>query len=797
MIRHYFKTTIQYFRHHKMFAFINIMGFAVGLCICFFALLYIQFENSYDTQNIQADNIYRLVTDVQSDKGIAYESSAGPMGPAIAQSFPEVKSVTRIFLDNLIIQNSNSNFAEETIAYADASLFDVFTIPLLEGNLHSALDAPYCLVLSTTAAKKYFGSEEALGKTLLLDGKFPARVTGIMKDMPLNAQFRVDIFVSMPTLLSEWNQNLAQNWNRFGFYTYLLLPENYDAAKLSAKLPAFIQSHITDNTRKYTLSLEPLKWVYLNGKPRGSRTGTAVTGNANNIYIFSLVSLFILIISSFNFINLSTAHSLKRARETALRKVIGASKQQLVLQFFSEAFFLSGIAYLLAIVMCILLLPLFNQVMGKVISSGIFNNIAQLGWMLLIALVNALLAAVYPAILQAKIRIAENLKGHGSHSLKNITLRKTLVISQLSIAIILVVATLVVNNQLNYMRNIDLGFTKDHFLTIDFHFDSLVINREATVRQELLSIPGIKTASIGSTIPGKTSRKLTASIENNLGTMLAADWDMYAIDNYYIQQYQIPIIAGRNFSAYTGSDTTEAMLINEAAAKTLGYIHPSDALGKKFTQKGSNGTIIGVVKDFHFQSFQQPIQPLVFKLAPWFHTFISLSVTSADMQGTIAQIENKWKQLVPGLPLIYDFSDDAYNTLYKSEDKFHTLFIILSSVAIFLSCLGLYGLSAFTTIQRKKEIGIRKIIGATVANMVYTLGKDFLWLILIAILIASPLAWLLMHQWLQHNYAYRITINASIFLQSAAIILIITIGTIAFHIIHAASANPVNNLKTE
>ncbi|HVZ95708.1 MAG TPA: ABC transporter permease, partial [Chitinophagaceae bacterium] len=336
------KTAWAYLWHHKFFTAINVAGLAIGLCVFYFAFLYIHFELSYDSFNKNEAHIYRLVTDVQTPTATEYQSSSAPMAPALQAIFPQIKAATRIFLDNLIIEKDENNFNDETIAYADASLFKVFTLPLLRGNPETVLEAPYTIVLSSAAAKKYFGNENAVGKTLWLDGKFPAAVTGIMQDMPYNSQWRADILVSMSTLLKEWNKNAAVNWQHFGFYTYLLLRDGYNAGELSKQLPAFVNNHFPQTQAKYLLHLEPLKSVYLHGKPRGSRTGTAAHGNAANVYIFSLVALFILVLASINFINLTTALSLRRAKETSIRKVLGASRQQLVLQFIADAVLIAG-----------------------------------------------------------------------------------------------------------------------------------------------------------------------------------------------------------------------------------------------------------------------------------------------------------------------------------------------------------------------------------------------------------------------------------------------------------------------
>lgn len=797
MFKTYFKTTIKYLWHHKSFTLINAVGLAIGLCVCYFALVYVNFELSYDDYNKNADNIYRLVTDVQTQTGTDYQSTSAPMAPAIQNAFPEIKASTRIFLDNLIIENARGNYTDETIAYADSSLFDVFTLPLLSGNPHTILEAPNSIVLSETAAKKYFGTENPVGKTLLLDGKFPAAVTGLMKDMPYNSHFRVDILVSMSTLLKEWNQNMATNWRRFGFYTYLLLPENYDVKSLDSRLTTLIDEHIQNTATKYKLELEPLRSVYLYGKARGSRTGSSVSGNVNNIYIFSFVALFILVIGAINFINLSTAFSLKRAKETGVRKVLGASRKQLIFQFLADSVLLSVLAYLIAIVLCILLLPLFNSISGKVVSTGLFENPLYLVILFAVALLTGCLSGFYPALFLSDFKPINNLKSNFIPGTSGVSLRKTLVVVQFSISIIIIVATIVVYKQLDYMRNKDLGFKKDHMLTIDFHFDDRILEHTETIKKQLQEIPGVTFASIGSAVPGRANRKLSLDVENRNGDMVKADWDLYAIDKDFLQQYDIKIIAGRGFSAAIATDTANSLIVNEAATRALGYVNPSDALGKRFAQKGSTGNIIGVVKDFHFHSYAEEIQPLAIKMSPWFFTFITLSITTDNMSKTIVELEHKWRSIAPGLPLVYSFSDETYDAQYKDETRFGKLFICLSALAIFVSCLGLYGLSSFSIAQRTKEIGIRKILGASSLQIAKNVSGDFFKLVFIALLIASPLAWILMQRWLENNYAYRIFLSGWEFLLAGLAALAIALLTIGYHIIKAARSNPVESLRYE
>lgn len=794
MIKNYFKTSLRYFINHKVFSTINIAGLSTGICVCFFALLYVQFELSRDSYNKQADNIYRMVTDVKTAAGINYESTSAPMAPAVQAAFPEVKISTRIFMDDMIIQSNPNNAVKEEIAYADASAFDIFTWPLLRGDKKHLFDAPCNVVLTESAAKHYFGKVDPLGKTMLINGKTNATVTGVMKDIPYNAHFRVNMLFSMSTLIDA-QSNWDTNWKRFGFYTYLLLKPSADAAKLQAKLQAFINANIDQSQAKHSLTIEPLKKVYLYGKPRGHRTGSSESGSITNIYIFSVIAIFVLVIACFNFINLTTAFSLKRAREIGVRKVLGATKPQLIIQFFTDSVLLCLIAFVIALGLAVLLLPIFNQLTGTIITAGIFDNLYYIGGLLLISILVGLLSGIYPALFLSGFKPIHSLKGQLASGNGSLMLRKSLVVAQFTISIVLIISTIVVYTQLDFMQNQQLGFRKAHRMVIDYQFNEDINAHPGLVKQQLGAIPGVSSISFSSSVPGTPNNLFHTSITNSENLYQDMLTDVYYFDGDFLNQYGIKVIAGRGFTKQFTRDE-KSMLINEVMAKKMGYKTPEEAIGKQFKQFASEGTIIGVVKDFHFHSSQQLVQPLAIRPAAGFFTCLTLDITSARMQQTIALIENQWKQLAPGLPLIYFFEDEAYNKQFIAQQRFGSLFVCFSVLAILISCLGLLGLSAFSTAQRKKEIGIRKVMGASVTSIAALLSKDFAQLVFIALIIASPLAWLAMHTWLQ-AFAYRITISWWIFIFSGAAAILIALVTVSFQSVKAALANPVRSLKSE
>jgi putative ABC transport system permease protein len=793
MIKNYFKTAFRYFWNYKVFSFINIIGLATGICVCFFALFYVSFELNHDSYNQKSANIYRLVTDIKTPTGTDYESTPAPMAPAMQAVFPEIKASARVFMDDMIIQSNPGNARKEEVAYADSSVFKIFSWPLLRGNANHIFDAPCNVVLSETAAKRYFGLADALGQTLVINGKTKATVTGIMRDIPYNSHLRVDMLFSISTLI---NDDWDYNWTRFGFYTYLLLQPGQSAAKLQAKLPAFVKANFDQSQYKYQLALEPLKDVYLYGKPRGHRTGASASGSITNVYIVSVIALLVLFIACFNFINLTTAFSLQRAKEIGVRKVLGASKNQLMLQFFTDAVIICLVSFIIALFMAALLLPLYNQLVGSIVAGNIFEHFQNVVWLFLITVIIGILSGVYPALFLSGLKPISSLKGKLESSVKGLLLRKTLVIAQFSISIFLIIATAIVYLQLNFMQNQQLGFQKDHKLIIDFQFDKGILQHADAIKQQLAAIPGVGAVSLSSSIPGTSNNQFNTIIENRKGDKQQQRADAYFVDANFLTQYHIPVIAGRGFSAGDKTDSLQAMLINESMAKSLGFTNINDAVGKHFTQLNTTGEIIGVVKDFHFHSFMESVQPLTIRMDAGHLTNLNINITAANVAITVSRIESEWKNIANGLPFVYFFADEAFNQQYIAQERFGKLFICFAGTAIIISCLGLLGLSSYSIMQRKKEIGVRKILGASVSNITVMLSVDFIKLIVIALLLTSPVSWWLMHRWLQ-NFAYRINIPAWVFIFSGFMAVFIALLTIGYQSIRAAIANPVKNLRSE
>jgi putative ABC transport system permease protein len=770
------------------------MGLTVGMAACFLIFLYIRFELSYDSFHTKADRIYRIVCDIKTPTEVI--NAGGPswaVPPNVKDEFSEVEAFVRIAGgDKVLVRKGDIKFQEDNSMWADSAFFKVFDFKLLKGNAKTALVEPLTVVLSETTAKKYFGKEDPIGKTLLVTGDaLPATVTGVMKDIPENSVIKGDLVLSMSTITKKFNAELDKQWGNYGAQAYLLLKPGTNAKSLEKKFPAFLEKRNGTEMRKSqmfaTLILEPMRDIYL----RSTRNGNA-TGNINNVYIFSIVAAFILLIACINFVNLTTARSTERAKEVGIRKVVGAGKHQLARQFVGESVILCLIAFVLAVVISALLLPLFNQLSGKTISDGLFANGRYLGMLFLAAIGIGLLAGIYPALVLSSFKPIVVLKGRFATGTRGILLRKGLVVAQFSISVALIIGTIVVYDQMRYMRNRELGFSKDQIVVIDTDGDK---NKDA-FKQAIKGIPAIKSTALSSSVPGSGNPGAYSEIENKKGDLQIANLDLYFVDFDYIELFKIKVLAGRPFSRDFGTDTTQAMILNEAAIKMFGYSTPQEAVGRRFKQWGREGKIIGVIKDFHFRSLQQPIKPLSMRIEPGGSNLVSVNVSAANLPSTLSAIEAKWKTTIPNRPFSYFFLDEYFDKQYRGEERFGKLFMNFSILAIFISCLGLLGLASYSTMQRTKEIGIRKVMGASVQGIINLLSRDFLTLVILSFLIAMPVAWYFMHTWLQ-DFAYRTKISWWVFLLAGGIAIFIALFTVSFQAIKAAIANPVKSLRTE
>lgn len=799
MIKNYLRVAFRNLWRHWGFSLLNIIGLTVGMVAFYLIFLYVRFELSYDAMHTKADRIYRIVCDIKTPTETLHANQpAWPVPMHMPGEFQEVESATRVSLgDNWLVYVGDQQYEQPDVATADSTFFRIFDFPLLKGNPRTALRDPNSIVLTETTAKKFFGNVDPVGKSLMVTrGKMHATVTGVMKDIPDNSQIKASMVVSMSTLTQQrdttnGNRGLDHQWGNYGPSGYILLRPGVNAAALERKFPAFLEkmngSEMHREQMFPTLFLEPLRDVYLRSTRDDSKTG-----NITNVYIFAIIGLFILLIACINFINLATARSTDRAKEVGIRKVVGAGRGQLARQFIGESVILCLIAYVLAVVVSALLIYPFNNLAGKIISPGIFSQSGSLLILLGVAVLIGIAAGIYPALVLSSFQPVAVLKGKFATGTSGIFLRKALVIVQFTIATGLIIGTLVVYNQLNFMRSQDLGFNKDQKMVMDTRGDSARL----TLKQMVTTLPGVLSTAMAGSLPGGGNPGAYSQVENIRGEMQIANLDLYFVDWDYIPQLKIKMIAGRAFSRDFQTDTTHAMVLNEAAVKMFGYTSPQQAIGKKFDQWGRNGTIIGVMKDFHFRSLQEVIKPLSMRIEPGACDLLSVNVDGHNLPKTISAIERIWKRMLPDKPFSYYFLDEFFDKQYRAEDRFGKLFLYFAVLAIFISCLGLMGLASYSTLQRTKEIGVRKIVGASVGGIVFLLSKDFLKLVGWSFLIAAPLSWYFIDGWLR-GFAYRIPVYWWIFAIAGLTALVIALFTVSFQAIKAAVANPIISLRSE
>lgn len=794
MIRNYFKLAFRNLAKHKMFSIINVLGLSAGMTACFLIALYVHFELTYDAFNKKADRIYRVAADIKtSSETLRYAISPWAMASNMQNDFPEVEALVRVQKEETLIRKGDLKFIEENTVLVDSTLFRVFDLKLLKGNPKTALVAPLSLVLTETAARKYFGDADPIGQTLLLgDDNEPAQVTGVMQDPPANSQIKGDIFVSMSTYTAHQDKNIEREWGSFGAIAYVLVKPGTAPGAMEKKFPAFVQNHagkmMAEQQMQISLSLEPLRDIYLH-----STRPADESGSVDNLYIFSAVALFIMVIACINFVNLTTARSVERAREVGMRKAVGAPKSALARQFITESVLMCMIAFVLSMAVAAALLPFFNALAGKQVSKGIIDEIFFVAAGLVVAALVGTMAGIYPAFVLSSFEPVKVLKGRFTTSIKGIMLRKGLVTVQFAISIVMIIATIVVYTQLDFMRSHDLGFTKDQMLVVQAGTGR---NRDA-FKASILNFAGVRSAAASAAIPGSWTPQAYSKVENSGGEMQAGNLDVYRVDFDFIRQYGLKVVAGRAFSRAYSTDSIQSLMINEAAAKVLGYRSAGEAVGKKFEQWGRKGVIIGVVRDFHFKSLQENIKPLTFRITDfWNGNLLSVKIDGGRVKQTVSAIENQWKKANPDKPFTYYFLDEFYDRQYRADERFEALFLNFAALAIFISCLGLLGLASYSTVQRTKEIGVRKVMGASAASIVGLLSKDFLQLVGIAFVIAAPLSWFAMHRWLE-GFAYKTDIRAWIFVAAGLLSTFVALGTISFQSIRAALMNPVKSLRSE
>ncbi len=802
MLRNYLKIALRNLRKYKAFSFINIVGVAVGLACFLLIALYVADELGYDRHNEHADRLYRVTRTFLSPDGtpsLRLAQAAPPFGPLIKEDFPEAEQVVRTLDVNGLVRYGERVFNERDLYFAEKALFETLTFKVLNGNPDKALENPFSILFSRPMAEKYFGKENPVGKVIRYDNQYDFTVTGVFEPLPAQAHFHPSFLLSFSTLNDPrvyGAEGLRTNWSNNSFNTYLLLAKGADPARTEAAFPAFQNKHVpsdegTPASKWSQLTLQKLTDIHLH-----SRTDSELepTSDILHVYLFSAIGLFILLIACINYMNLATARSANRAKEVGMRKVVGALREQLVSQFLSESFLLVGLALVIAVGLVLLGLPLLNDFTGKQLAFSRVLDPVFLTVLLLVTAFTGLVAGSYPAFFLTSFRPIAVLKGQVASALRHGRLRQGLVVTQFAIAIALLISTAVVYNQMRYIQDYRLGYQKDRVLLLPDLGDTTT--NYQTLRQELLQTGVVSELGRSSRIPSGRLLDSQNAFAPKGDSMAPVSINLrgLGVDYGFLPTYQIGLAAGRNFSRAFSTDTSNTIL-NETAVRLLGWT-PQEAIGKPFRYGNRNGQIVGVTKDYHFESLHQQLSAIALVMEPGQLNWLSLHVAGGNLPAAVSRIEKVWKKFFPDRPYDYQFLDERFDRLYTRERTQQTLFSIFAGVAVLISCLGLFGLSMFMAEQRTKEIGIRKVLGASEWSLVTLFSKDFLKLVFVALLIASPLAWYAMSQWL-NGFAFRTEIHWWIFALAGGLTVGIALLTVSFQSVKAALMNPVKSLKTE
>jgi putative ABC transport system permease protein len=786
MLQNYLKSTIRNIKRQKGYSLITLAGLTIGITCFILIYLYVRYELSYDRFHENAENIYRVFVDT----GETYMGKSqvtvtpGPLATAMVDEFPEVLNATKVTARRIVLQHEGTRFAENRVYYADPTFLEIFHFPLIAGNPDNALAEPNCLLLSENMAEKYFGRENPVGKTLLV-GKKNYQITGVLANIPGNSHFRFDFLASFSSLVELRGRERVYRWNSWSYHTYVLLKEQADPISLENKLPALLEKNYKKDARQ-TLRLQPVADVHLYTQANFELEPSA---DIRNVILLSAIGLFILLIACFNYMNLSTARATTRAKEIGMRKVIGARRAQLMRQFLGESLLFSLIALTLSVMLVRLLLPAFRTFMDRKLEAGFIQNETLLITLIGLVLFISFVSGSYPSLVLSSFQPTAVLKGTRIRSSKSSSIfRNSLVISQFAISVGLIFCTIVVYNQLLFMKNKDLGFINDHVVIVPCPEKGI----EALKNQLRQNAQILDVAS-------------SDELPHNIASASYGEWDGYNpedvlvvyrnwVDTHFLGFYNIPIIQGRGFSEEYSDEEGHAYILNEAAVKAIGWENP---IGKRFGfSKEETGVVVGVVKDFHFAPLHINIEPLALTPHSEKTEWLSVKVSPYNIPDTLATIERIWKRHSPDRHFSYTFLDDRLDRMYRTEKKLGKTFSIYTFIALFVACLGLLGLASFTTSQRTKEIGIRKVLGATELNITMLTTKKFLGLVLIANTVAWPIAYFAMQMWLQ-NFAYRTGIGVWIFVLSAAISFVIAFLAVGYQSIKAALANPVDSLRYE
>ena len=800
MFKNYLKTTIRNMSRYKGYAFINIFGLAAGMACCIMIISYILTELSYDKYHEHADRIFRVATDVNAGGFIAKLAiSNAPLGPALKNNYPEVLQFARIQpRDKQFVVYQNHQFFEEGVVWADNSIFSVFSFPFTKGGPSFALQTANSIVLTEESAKKYFGdTDDPIGKVLRFNNRDNFTVTGVVENVPNNSHFSFDMLCSLETRYAQNRENM-EVWLNFNLYTYLLLPEDYDLKLLEQKLQDVVEKHMGNELKamggEINYFLQPLTRIHLH-----SNLENEISDNSriSYIYIFSAIALFILLIACINFMNLATARSTIRAKEVGLRKVVGAFKKQLIMQFMGESLLISIIAFIFSLVLVRFFLPVFSSLSGRDLHLDFLGIPWLMPGLFGLVLFVGLIAGSYPAFFLSSFKPVTVLKGKIRSGRTSTRFRSILVISQFVISITLIIGTSIILKQLNFVKNKNLGYDKGNLIVTEL-MDTRLRQSQESIRAELKKVPGVLNAATSHVVPGQDAN-VQPFIPEGFSQEQAQLMQSINIDPEFIPTYEIELIEGRNFSHEFTTDADEAVIINETALRKFGW---DKAVGKTIQVPGDRvsewnlRTIIGVVKDFHFDSLHSIIMPLCLSNEPNYFNTITIRINPNNTLETLSLLQEKWKTIDPANPLDFFFLDEYFGRQYASDERLSNIFGAFTLFAIFIACLGLFGMASFMAEQRTKEIGIRKVLGASIPGVVTLMSRDFIKLVLAANVIAWPIAYFTMRSWLR-NFAYQAGINIWIFVQTAALAIGIALITVSYQSVKSAFANPVDAIKYE
>ncbi len=818
MIQNYLKIAIRSIFRNKLTAFINIAGLAIAMASALMIYLFVTDEISYDKYNKNADRVYRVTRNFLDRNGVPnlhLATVAPPIGPLMKNDYGEIERMARTLQFNLVMaieeNGERSKIASENEVYlTEPDLFKIFDVEVLSGNANEALKRPYTIMLSESMAKKYFESTDVIGKHMKGGRRFDFEVTGVYKNFPRQSHWHPDFMVSFSTLEDSTvygKRGLETNWGNNAFSTYILLEPGADPKKLESQLPAFLDKHLGPfaianfgvpanfvASQNSTLFVQKVTDVHLKSHLDDE---LEVGGNIDNVYMMGVIGLFIVLIACFNFINLSTARATKRAKEVGMRKVAGAFKNQLVFQYLSESVVVTFFALVLSIGLAMLSLQWLNNFTQKALSLNISTHWPVYAGLIVFAVIVGIIAGIYPAFVISSFKPVQVLKGQQGSVKGKGGIRKTLVVAQFVISIALIIATAITIQQLDYLNSRNLGFDKDKVITVPYY--SELTGQYDAFYNELLKSSSIKNVATSSRLPTGRLLDSQGAPQVRKGDSLVntgVSLKMVVIDYEFFDTYNIQLAAGRNFSKSIPTDDSLAFIINETAARAIGWPTNEEGIDKDFVYGGVNGKLIGIVKDFHFESLHQEIAPMSFFVRTGNSNNISIKIAANNLQDGVEHINRVWKSFLPIRPFDYQFVSDRYSRLYDAEQKQGQLFTVFSGMAIFIACLGLFGLATFNTMQRVKEIGIRKVLGASVPSILSLLSREIVILVLIANLFAWPIAWIVMSKWLD-TFAYHINMNLLIYVVAAFAAVLVALATVSAQTIKAAMTNPSNTLRYE